>query len=161
MNNNNTTRKWITGSLILIGLLVVAPWLIGWRMESVTRQITQEMATPLAKVSFDKELKLNADQIAKITDLESSYTEWMSQCCARHCTARMKIGKLLEENPGDLSSLNELGKEVGEAYANAEKATMEHVIRVCEILTPEQKAIFLKKIGRNIAATCPAPFVTK
>jgi hypothetical protein len=159
MINNHIARKWITGSLILIGLLVAAPWLIGWRMESVTRQITQEMSTPLVKVSLDKELGLSPDQITKIAELESSYTEWMSQCCERHCTARMKIGKLLEENPGDLSSLNGLGKEVGEAYANAESATMEHVIRVCEILTPEQKAIFLKKIGRNISATCPASFV--
>lgn len=156
---NNNARKWITGSFILVCLLLLTPWLIGWRMQTVSRQISQDMSAPLAKVSLDRELNLTEDQKSQIISLETSYGIVMSGCCERHCTARMKIGKLLEENPGDLSSLNDLGKEVGEAYSNAEQATMQHVIRICEILTPEQKTVFLNKIGKNISATCPEPFV--
>ena len=159
MTDNNALRKWFAGSLILIGLILLTPWLIGWRMQTAARKITQQMSAPLAKISLEKDLHLTQEQISKITSLEKSYADEMSLHCERHCSARLKIGKILEQNPSDLSSLQPLGTEVGEAYANAEQATMQHIARVCEILTPEQKARFLKKIAGNIAATCPDPFI--
>lgn len=158
MQNNTLVRKWITGSIMLTALLILTPWIVGWRMEAVSQKIAQEMSTPLAKTSIDKELKLSEDQKSKLAVLESHYADEMSKCCERHCSARMKMGTLLVENPHDLKFLAELSKEVGDAYVHAEQATAQHVVQVCELLNQEQRAIFLKKISKNISATCPAPF---
>lgn len=153
------TRHWI-GSFMLIAILViVTPSLVAWRLQSVTASMTQRFASPLASVSTHEDLKLSDAQKTQIAQLEREYRDELREQCSRHCSARMKIGTGLQHGQIDEGQLMKQGREAGEAYARAEEITVAHMIRVCDVLNPEQQKILLKKIGDHIAATCPGEFL--
>ena len=153
------TRHWI-GTLMLVAFIViVTPSLVAWRMQSTTTSITQRFTSPLAAVSTQQDLQLTSTQRNQIETLEKQYREQLREQCARHCSARMQLGKSLQNGDVEEQKLTALGREAGNAYAKAEEITTEHMARVCKVLNPDQKNILLKKVGDHIAATCPGEFL--
>jgi len=152
-------KHWISGAVLLLVLLLAFPWLIAWRMQTAATAMSRQMTSPLASISILEELALTADQKKQIQQLEDSYRSEMRKFCGQHCSARMKIGEMLQSGKVDSKDLPSWGKEAGNAYSGAEQATIQHLVRVCEVLSPGQKEILLKKVADHIAATCPKEFM--
>jgi Spy/CpxP family protein refolding chaperone len=155
---NINFKKWITGSILLIALVGITPWIVGWRMQCVAQRISHDMS-PLATASTDSELKLTPTQKEQIAKLEEKYTHAMRAYCTQHCSAKLKIGQALEKDPLDQGALLLLGKQVGDAYSASEQDTLKLTYEISQILTPEQKTVFLKKISQRISASCPKEFI--
>jgi Spy/CpxP family protein refolding chaperone len=150
-------KKWIGGLILLLLVLAITPCLISWRMKCVATSMQMKM--PLTGVSIYQELQLTKAQKEKIQGLDQEYQKQMTTFCERHCAARMKVSKLLQSPHVDKQSLEAAQFETLDAYSASEKATLQHVLQVSEVLTPDQKNIFLKKFGDQIQVTCPFQFV--
>lgn len=150
-------KKWIGGILLLLLVIGLTTLVIGWKMQCVTDSM--KMATPATGISLYQDLKITDAQKEKIQALDKEYQKQTLAYCEHHCSARMKIGKLLESGQPDSQELFRLQREVSDAYASSEEATLKHVMQVSEILTPEQKVLFLKKFGDHVQASCPLEFV--
>ena len=154
---NTDAKKWIGGTLLLLLLLCLTSWIMGWKMQSVANSI--KMRIPPTEISIHQNLQLTEAQKAKVQALDQEYQKKTLECCERHCAIRMKIARLLQSGQPDSQELFRLQHEVSDAYAASEEATLKHVMQVSEILSPAQKAIFLKKFGDHIQASCPLEFV--
>jgi Spy/CpxP family protein refolding chaperone len=157
--NNMTlfTKKWIGGLLTLALLFAAAFLLIGWRMQDVASDMSEKVA-PSSSLSLFEELKLSDVQKKQVRALEEQYQSEVAKCCKEHCSARDQIARRLEAN-APLEEILGLQKQVSHAYSSSEEATLRHVMRVCEILTPEQKKVFLQKFATSISVHCPMKWV--
>lgn len=152
-------KHWLGGLILLAALFVAFSSVIGWRMQRVATVMTQQVNPPVAGAALKLELRLTQEQEGRIRELDRKYQMEVQAFCERHCSAKMRIGEILKSGRTDDPALLQLGREVGEAYAGSEEATLQHVAAVCSILNPEQKAAFLKKVAGGISATCPTEFV--
>ena len=152
-------KKWIGGITALILFTATVFLLMGWRMHSMTMAMSQQVSSPLYGASVYQKLQLTDDQKKEIQTLEKEYQKKVSIFCGRHCSARLKIGQLLQAGETDEKSLLPLAQEVGSAYAECENLTLQHVAKICALLNPQQKTVFLKGVSDHIAATCPKQFM--
>ena len=155
----SSNKKWISGILVLMLFAVAVFLLMGWRMQAITTAMSQQITSPLYGTSVYQKLQLTDDQKNQIQALEKEYQKKISVYCGRHCSARLKIGQLLQAGQTDEKSLLPFAKEVGDAYAECENLTLQHVSQICSLLNPQQKAAFLKEVSDHIAATCPKQFM--
>ena len=153
------TKKWI-GGILLLGLIAgIASMLMGWRAQEIRVMMGQQISSPVIGISMYQELQLSDVQKKQIQALEKEYQKTLSALCERHCSAKLRIGVLLQSGKTDEKSLLPLAQEVGRAYSECEQATLRHVAQICDLLTSQQKTIFLKQIADHIAATCPKEFI--
>lgn len=150
-------KKWIGGIILLLLLLCITPLVIGWKMKCVAASMQMKM--PSTGASIYQELQLTDVQKKQIQELDKEYQKNMVAFCENHCAARMKVSKLLQSSPSDSQTLNLAQREALDAYSSSEEATLQHILRVSDVLTPGQKEVFLKKFGDQIRVTCPFQFV--
>jgi len=149
-------KKWIGGILLLIAVVTITPWLVGWKMDQVVNSM-KTTVTP--QESLFKDLQLSADQQQKIKDLEKDYEQETTKSCGLHCSARSKIAQHLASGKVESTTLMQIEQEVSKAYSDSERATLRHVLQISEVLTPDQRIRFLKRYGERVQATCPMEFV--
>jgi len=97
-------KHWISGAILLLLLLLACPWLIAWKMQSTATAMSRQMTSPLGSISMQKDLDLTAEQKRKIQHLEDQYRSELRNLCGQHCSARMKIGELLQAQQGMYAS---------------------------------------------------------
>jgi Spy/CpxP family protein refolding chaperone len=152
------TKKWIGGIVLLLIVLIATPCFVGWRMEQVAHSMSSKMNQAQTSSLFEG-LQLTKDQQDKIQKLEDEYNKVTTKACEQHCSARMKIAQLLQVGTVDSEKLLQIEKDEAQAYSTSEVATLQHVLRISDILTPDQRTVFLKKYGERIQSTCPLEFV--
>ena len=154
---NAASKKWIGGAVALGLLLALGLWLLPWKMRHVSREIARQFDGPVATASQD--LQLRPEQRRQIEALEQTYRATLRDLCQRHCAARMQIGETLRGGRGDPETLRRLSREAGAAYSATEEATLEHILRVAQVLDAgAQRQAFQNKVAAAITATCPMEF---
>jgi len=153
------SKKWITGTLMLLLLVGLTLMFIGWRMQNLATMMSEQMLASSPATSMYQDLQLTDAQKKQIQALEKQYQSEVRVFCERHCSTRMKIAELLKSGEPNMEKLLPLQREVCEAYSGSEEATLRHVVHVSEALNPQQKAAFLKKFATSITVTCPMQFV--
>lgn len=151
-------KRWIGGLVLILALLCITPLVVGWRVQCVMSSMVKQPSSPSEFALFDG-LNLTPEQKEKIQILEKDYEKQTTIFCQNHCSARMKIAEVLKSKQPDIQTLSKIQNEVSSAYSASEELTLQHVLRVSEILTPDQRATFLKKYSDHIEATCPLEFV--
>jgi hypothetical protein len=101
-------------------------------------------------------LRLTPGQVKRIGELQPEFGRKLSACCDRHCQARGQVlGALLASTNG-IEKAREHVEEMCRAQADSEMATLEHIQRVYEVLTPEQQSLYKDRLNALTCSECAA-----
>ena len=145
------TRPWIIPLMIAV--------VVGLLAYGITRSSTcVGPVTPVDRlhdVSFlVRELKLSEAQASRIRSLQSGLAASLGDCCGRHCSARAKLGQALADETNAATRTEEVLKEMCRVYEESERATLDHVRRVREVLDVQQRKRFDAMLTSCVCRTC-------
>jgi len=105
---------------------------------------------------LQRELKLSPEQSAQVVTLAADYRAAVNQSCAKHCDARFTLSEELAKTEVDLPAAEAaVGKMCAAANA-VERTTLEHILRVREVLTPDQRTRYAALINQQLCTMYPA-----
>ena len=105
---------------------------------------------------MNKTLHLTPAQLKEIGGMQPEFGRKLSACCDRHCRARGQLlGTLLTATNG-IAGARLLVDEMCRAQADSELATLEHIQKVYNILTPEQQSLYREQLKTMTCMECPA-----
>ncbi|MGD0016662.1 MAG: periplasmic heavy metal sensor [Verrucomicrobiia bacterium] len=84
------------------------------------------------------ELSLSEAQRRDIEKLEGNFQAKLNASCAAHCAARFALGDELMKSKPDMEKARANVERMNQAQAEAEQATLEHILKVRALLTNEQ-----------------------
>ena len=126
--------------LVLIAMVVVgatglsfaiARWVAGQRpLPSVVRLHDAAWLT--------RELSLSDEQARTVTKLEMEFKSQLDAMCATHCAARFALGDELMKANVDVEKCKACVEKMNAAQAEAEQATLVHILKVRALLNDEQ-----------------------
>jgi hypothetical protein len=109
----------------------------------------------LRDVSYlTSELKLSPDQARQIEAIHAALSEKLADCCARHCTARARLGEALSGETEGGTGTEAVLAEMCRAYEESERATLDHMRRVRALLDGGQKRRFEAMISNCLCRSC-------
>ncbi|MCG3150128.1 MAG: hypothetical protein PCFJNLEI_03606 [Verrucomicrobiae bacterium] len=102
-----------------------------------------------------REFQLTPEQTATIAKLTDEYRTAVNTSCAKHCDARFNLSEELAKPTVNLPAAEEaVGKMCAAANA-VEQATLQHILKVREILTPEQRTRYAALINQQLCTMYP------
>lgn len=126
----------------------VASWCIH---RSVSRGMADLNDTPWLK----RELNLTATQSAAIDQLNQDFRAKVDHYCDTHCDARFALGKELANPQVDLARANACVDRMAAAQGDSERVTLDHILRVRALLTPDQQQRYAALVSQQICAAGP------
>ena len=84
------------------------------------------------------ELSLSEAQRRDVEKLEKDFQAKLNTSCAAHCAARFALGDELMKSKPDMGKARADVERMNRAQAEAEQATLEHILKVRALLTNEQ-----------------------
>jgi len=151
-----TGRHWIGGFLLLMLLLGLCSWLIGWRTQRMISS-AYESCAPSEPIRLN-ELNLTPEQKRKVLSLQASYREKIIKMCERHCNEKFKLAGLLAASPRDDRAIRAVLEDVVRIQADSERLTTEHVLAMAGAMDEKQAELFLRKFSGEIVKTCSIHF---
>ncbi len=97
-----------------------------------------------------QELKLSEIQAAQVAKLTEDYRQAVSQCCVKHCDARLGLSEELGKATVDLPAAQAAVAKMCAAANEVEQATLRHILQVREVLSPDQRAQYAKLINQQL-----------
>ena len=117
------------------------------------------MAAPTVNLNdtawLKHELNLTDAQTAEVGKLEKAYNTRIGNCCDKHCDARLTLSKELEKSSVDLPKVNACVDQMTAAQADSEHATLDHILGIRALLTPEQQQRYAKLVSQQVCNACP------
>ena len=99
-------------------------------------------------------LGLTSAQATELETIASTYDQQVAQACDAHCAARCQLARALRQDAVSREDARGLVEKMCASQQENELATMDHILRVREILTPEQRAKFSDLIGQCLCEVC-------
>ena len=111
--------------------------------------------SPLRDTSaIEASLNLTPQQTEQVRALAKEFTERAQTACDKHCDARCTIArKLFQENAAPADVQKQVDAMCA-AYADQEKATLDHLVKLRAVLTSEQTKKLNEKLAACICSTC-------
>lgn len=100
-------------------------------------------------------LQLSPDQMTKIRALADDYLAVIADCCEKHCGARYELSEELARETVDLPKATGHVEAMSAAQTKAEKATLDHILKVREILTEPQRTLYAQLVNQQVCTACP------
>ena len=97
-----------------------------------------------------RELKLNDEQARAVTKLETEFKRQLDAMCATHCAARFALGDELMKANVDVEKCKACVAKMNAAQAEAEQATLAHILKVRELLSDEQAKLYSSIIHKQV-----------
>lgn len=126
--------------LVLVGIVAVfstglsfamSRWLAGRRPSQMTVNIHDT-------AWLKRELNLRDSQAADIGKLERGFQAKLNAACTEHCAARFALGDELMQPKPDPEKARADVERMNQVQAEAERVTLEHILKVRALLTDEQ-----------------------
>ena len=133
---------WILPIVIAAGAIAFSA---GRRCGGVARADLSPLRDTAA---IEKTLNLTPAQAEQVRALAEKFAERAQNACDRHCDARCAIARKLFQENAPPEEMQKHVEAMCEAYAEQERATLDHLVRLRAILTPEQ----VKKLNEKLAA---------
>jgi len=89
-------------------------------------------------------LNLTAAQVAQIEKLQPDFNAAVNRCCRQHCDARFQLSEELAKASPDLTATRACVERMCVAESDSEHATLDHILQVRSVLTPEQQVRYAK-----------------
>ena len=140
--------QWIIPVIIIAGAISFSA---GRRCGGVTMTDLSPLRDTTA---IEATLNLTPQQTEQVRALAKEFHERAQTACDKHCEARCTIArKLFQENvaPADVQKHVDA---MCAAYAEQEHATLDHLVKLRAILTPEQTKKLNEKLGACICEKC-------
>lgn len=117
----------------------------------ITRWTAQPQPADVHAVEWLRgELRLSDDQAAQLTKLTEQYRVVVNQNCVQHCDARFGLSEQLARPQVDLPAAEAAVDKMCHAANAVEHATLQHILRVRELLTPAQRDQYAKLLGQQL-----------
>jgi Spy/CpxP family protein refolding chaperone len=114
----------------------------------------EEAVQDLAKLT--RLLSLTPAQQEQIRSLSITYAGHLKNGCDRHCTLRCRLARMLGDERTEPADAEKLARQLCEIQADTDLATLRHILKVRDVLTPEHRARFLAMFETCVCETCPA-----
>ena len=101
-------------------------------------------------------LGLSTAQAAELETIAATYGQQVTQACDEHCAARCQLARALRQDMLSREDARALVEKMCASQQKNEQATLDHILRVREILTPDQRAKFSELIGACLCEVCGA-----
>lgn len=101
-----------------------------------------------------RELGLSAQQADAIRKLQQDLRTRLENCESMSCAARCQLGAVLFSETNGAAKASELVESMCKAQAESEKATLEHIQKVHELLTPDQQKKYRELVTSCVCSTC-------
>jgi Spy/CpxP family protein refolding chaperone len=101
------------------------------------------------------ELGLTDAQSAEVDKLEKEFNARMQDSCDKHCGARFALGDELAKSTLDVIKARACVDRMVAAQADSERATLDHILAVRALLTPEQQQRYAKLVSQQVCYACP------
>jgi hypothetical protein len=85
-----------------------------------------------------RELNLNAEQARAVAKLEAEFKTQLDAMCSTHCAARFALGSELMKASVDVEKCKACVEKMNAAQAEAEQATLAHILKVRALLDDMQ-----------------------
>jgi Spy/CpxP family protein refolding chaperone len=141
-------------AILTLAVVAVAFGVARW---SVRRAIaTEQPSISLNDTGWLKrELKLTDDQTAKVENLDKEFRTRIEDCCAKHCSARFALREELAKSQVDLANTAKCVDRMAAAQSESERVTLDHILRVRAVLTPEQQKRYAALVSQQVCTACP------
>jgi len=139
---------------IAIAVLIATGFSFGTARWLAGRQHAQ-VATPLANLDLKRELNLTDTQAAEVAKLTAAYQQQLNEICAAHCAARADLAEELSRSVPDAGKAGEFCQRMCAAQSASERLTLEHILQVRSLLTPEQQQRHAALINQQLTGACP------
>ena len=126
----------------------VASWCIH---RTVSRGMADLNDTPWLK----RELNLTDAQSAAIDKLNQEFRAKVDHCCDVHCDARFALGQEIAKPQFDLTRANACVDRMAAAQSESERVTLDHILRVRAVLTPNQQKRYATLVSQQVCTACP------
>ncbi len=111
--------------------------------------------SPLGDTSaIEKTLSLTPQQTEQVRALAKEFQQRAQSACDKHCDARCEIARKLFKEDASPAAVQKYVDEMCAAYAEQERATMDHLVKLRALLTPEQAAQLNKQFAMCICDKC-------
>lgn len=98
-------------------------------------------------------LDLTPNQARQLAASEKDYRATVDDGCKKHCAARYDLGnELVKPDPRDAAACVE---RMCAAQTEMERATLAHILRVREFLTPAQREKYVAILRDQVCNACP------
>jgi len=122
----------------------------------VRRSAASETVVDLNDTAWLKrELKLTDAQGADIEKLDKEFRQKVEHCCETHCGARFTLSEELAKPQVDLAKAAACVDRMSAAQAESEHATLDHILRVRAVLSPEQQRQYAALVSKQVCTACP------
>ena len=102
-----------------------------------------------------RELKLTDAQVAEIGKLDQEFGAKIDGCCEKHCSARFALSEELAKPQVDLAKTAACVDRMTAAQSDSEHATLDHILRVRALLTPDQQKRYAALVSEQVCTACP------
>lgn len=96
------------------------------------------------------ELNLNDKQARTVAKLELEFKTRLDTMCATHCAARFALGAELMNANVDVEKCKACVEKMNAAQAEAERATLAHILKVRALLSDEQVKQYSARIHDQV-----------
>ena len=103
-----------------------------------------------------RDLGLNPEQERDVRRLNDAFTGTFQAACDRHCLLRCELARVIGSGEFRPEEARRLTEALGRTQAEADLATLDHILRLREILIPDQRVAFAKMFGSCLCNTCGA-----
>lgn len=122
----------IVVALVSTGLsFAMSRWLMNRRPAQTTMNIHDT-------AWLKRELSLTEAQAADVEKLEHEFQTKLDAACTEHCAARFALGDELKKATPDTEKARADVERMNQVQAGAERATLDHILKVRALLTNEQ-----------------------
>lgn len=131
----------------------------GFLAFAIARHMADRAAGPgldrLRDISFlSRELQLTDPQVAQIKILHADLATRLDDCCARHCGARVRLGRTLADGTNGVARAEAVLSEMCQAYEESERAVFAHIRQVRARLDAEQRERFDRMLAESLCREC-------
>jgi nickel and cobalt resistance protein CnrR len=126
--------------LVLVAVVVVGSAGLSF---AIARWVAAQRPSPPVVRLHDaawltRELNLNDEQARAVEKLEAEFKTQLDTMCATHCAARFALGSELMKASVNVEKCKECVEKMNAAQAEAEQATLVHILKVRALLSDEQ-----------------------
>lgn len=142
-------RPW----MLTVCFLMAAAGFAGGRF-SVRPTAGFDPARDLQPAQLTRLLGLSDAQAAQIAALGSDYETRVRKACDAHCAARCRLAHALQDESATPAQLQQYLERMCASQQENDRATLEHLLNVRDVLTPEQRQKLAASLGACLCATC-------
>lgn len=142
-------RRWI----ITLCILATAAGFAAGRF-SLNPPAGFDPARDLQPARLTRLLGLSEAQAAQVDALGADLESRVQEACDAHCAARCRLAQALRKGQTTPEELQQLVHRMCASQQENDLATLEHILKVREILTPEQREKFAASLGACLCESC-------